>query len=73
MVKNSEDLVQKFSSLPTYGSVTDGEYDKQLRHMVNYMTQLSPSTLVAGTSGGDDFLDVSNETMCNSYSDLSIG
>lgn len=59
MVKNNEDLVDKFLSLPSYGSVSDSEYDKQLRHMVNYMSQLSPSKLVAGTSSGDDYLDVS--------------
>lgn len=60
MVKNNEDLVQKFLSFPPENPVTDGEYDKALRHMVNYMTQLSPSKLVAGTGtiDGDDFLEV---------------
>ncbi|KAL9108575.1 MAG: hypothetical protein Q9227_006661 [Pyrenula ochraceoflavens] len=61
MTKN-DDLFTKLQSFDP-NAIADADYDKQLKHTANYLSQLSQDKLVAGTSGGDDFLTLLDPTV----------
>ena len=70
MMTKSNELLQKLQAFDPV-ELPEADYEKQSKHITNYISQLSPEKLVSGTSDGEDFLDVSGNLYCSSSSQSS--